>query len=157
MPRTSRLLIGAALLAGLGSAAYGGLDSRAATGPEFIRISDRQFAYFRVDNGVRGRSPGDQEIIFDKLFNRRITPKSIGSARFLCTFTTGRTRTCIATFDLPKGEVVATGTVRYRQFYDLAITGGTGLYDNARGTLTIIRTTDRPRPIREFLYFRLSG
>ena len=157
MPRTSRLLIGAALLAGVGLAAYGSLDSQAATGPEFIRISDRQFAYSRVDNGARGRSPGDQEIIFDKLFNRRITPKPIGSARFLCTFTTGRTRTCIATFDLPKGEVVATGTVRYRQFYDLAITGGTGLYDNARGTLTVIRTTDRPRPIREFLYFRLSG
>jgi len=133
------------------------LDSNAATGPEFIRISDRQFAYSRVDNRPRGRSPGDQEIIFDKLFNRRITPKPIGSARFLCTFTTGRTRTCIATFDLAKGEVVATGTVRFRQFYDLAIVGGTGLYDNARGTLTIIRTTDRPRPIREFLYFRLSG
>lgn len=157
MPSTSRLLIGAALLAGVGAAAFGGLDSNAATGPEFIRISDRQFAYSRVDNGPRGRSPGDQEIIFDKLFNRRITPKPIGSARFLCTFTTGRTRTCIATFDLPRGEVVATGTVRFRQFYDLAITGGTGLYDNARGTLTIIRTTDRPRPIREFLYFRLSG
>jgi hypothetical protein len=157
MPSTSRLLVGAALLAGVGLAAYGGLDSQAATGPEFIRISDRQFAYSRVDNGPRGRSPGDQEIIFDKLFNRRITPKPIGSARFLCTFTTGRTRTCIATFDLPKGEVVATGTVRFRQFYDLAITGGTGLYDNARGTLTIIRTTDRPRPIREFLYFRLAG
>ena len=157
MPSTSRLLIGAALLAGVGTAAYGSLDSNAATGPEFIRISDRQFAYSRVDNGPRGRSPGDQEIIFDKLFNRRITPKPIGSARFLCTFTTGRTRTCIATFDLPKGEVVATGTVRFRQFYDLAITGGTGLYDNARGTLTIIRTTDRPRPIREFLYFRLAG
>ena len=157
MPSTSRLLIGAALLAGVGLAAYGGLDSQAATGPEFIRISDRQFGYSRVDNGVRGRSPGDQEVIFDKLFNRRITPKPIGSARFLCTFTTGRTRTCIATFDLAKGEVVATGTVRYRQFYDLAITGGTGLYDNARGTLTIIRTTDRPRPIREFLYFRLAG
>jgi hypothetical protein len=157
MPSTSRLLVGAALLAGVGLAVYGGMDSQAATGPEFIRISDRQFAYSRVDNGPRGRSPGDQEIIFDKLFNRRITPKPIGSARFLCTFTTGRTRTCIATFDLPKGEIVATGTVRYRQFYDLAITGGTGLYDNARGTLTIIRTTDRPRPIREFLYFRLAG
>ena len=157
MPSTSRLLIGAVLLAGVGLVAYGGLDSQAATGPEFIRISDRQFSYSRVDNGPHGRSPGDQEIIFDKLFNRRITPKPIGTARFLCTFTTGRTRTCIATFDLPKGEVVATGTVRYRQFYDLAITGGTGLYDNARGTLTIIRTTDRPRPIREFLYFRLSG
>jgi hypothetical protein len=158
MPRTSRLLVGAALLAGVTApAVYASLNSSAATGPEFIRISDRQFGYTRVDNGPPGRSPGDQEIIFDKLFNRKITSRPIGSGRFLCTFTTGATRTCIATFDLPKGEVVATGTVRYRQFYDLAITGGTGLYDNARGTLTIIRTTDRPRPIREFLYFRLAG
>jgi hypothetical protein len=158
MPKTTRLLVGAALLAGVAApAVYGSLNSNAATGPEFIRITDRQFSYTRVDNGSPGLSPGDQEIIFDKLFNRHITPKPIGSGRFLCTFTTGRTRTCVATFDLPKGEVVATGTVRYRQFYDLAIVGGTGLYDNARGTLTIIRTTNKPRPIRESLYFRLAG
>lgn len=157
MPSTSRLFIGAALLGGVGAAAYGSLDSNAATGPEFIRISDRQFAYSRVDNGPRGRSPGDQEIIFDKLFNRKITRKPIGTARFICTFTARRMRICTATFNLPKGELVATGTVRFRQFYDLAIVGGTGLYDDARGTLTIIRTTKPPRAIRELLYFRLTG
>jgi hypothetical protein len=155
MPSSSRLLAVAALLAGV--AVYGTLKSDAATGPEFIRITDRQFAYTRVDVGVRGRSPGDQEIIFDKLFNRRITQRSIGSARFVCTFTARRTRICTATFSLPKGELVATGTVRFREFYDLAIVGGTGLYNDARGTLTIIRTTQRPRPIRELLYFRLAG
>jgi hypothetical protein len=155
MPSTSRLLTVAALLAGI--AVYGSLESSAATGPEFIRITDRQFAYTSVDVGARGRSPGDQEIIFDKLFNRRITPKSIGSARFVCTFTARRTRICTATFSLPKGEVVATGTVRFREFYDLAIVGGTDLYNDARGTLTIIRTTHAPRPIRELLYFRLAG
>jgi hypothetical protein len=158
MPSTSRLLLGAALLAGVaGVAVYGSLDSHAATGPEFIRISDRQFGYTRVDVGRRGLSPGDQEIVFDKLFNRRITRKAIGTARFVCTFTLGRTRVCTGTINLPKGEVVVTGTVRFRRFYALAIVGGTGLYDNARGTLTVIRTTDRPRAIREFLYFRLAG
>ena len=39
----------------------------------------------------------------------------------------------------------------------LAIVGGTNLYNDARGTLTIIRTTHSPRPIRELLYFRLAG
>ena len=155
MPRTSRLLIVAVLLGGL--AVFASLDSTAATGPDFIRITDRQFAYTRVDVGPRGLSPGDQEIIFDKLFNRKITPKPIGTARFVCTFTTGRTRMCMATVGLPKGELVAGGTVRFRQFFDLAIIGGTGLYNNARGTLTIIRTTRSPRPIRELLYFRLAG
>jgi hypothetical protein len=155
MPSSSRLLAVAALLAGV--AVYGSLKSNAATGPEFIRITDRQFAYTRVDTGALGRSPGDQEIIFDKLFNRRITKSSIGSARFICTFTARQTRICTATFSLPKGELVATGTVRFREFYDLAIVGGTGLYNDARGTLTIIRTTHSPRPIRELLYFRLAG
>jgi hypothetical protein len=155
MSTTSRLLTAAVILGGL--VAYGSLNSNAATGPEFIRITDRQFSYTPVDIGARGRSPGDQEIIVDRLFNRRITTKSIGSARFLCTFTARRTRICTATFSLPKGELVATGTVRFREFYDLAIVGGTGLYNDARGTLTIIRTTHRPRPIRELLYFRLAG
>ena len=155
MPSTSRLLIVAALLAGL--AVYGSLKSSAATGPEFIRITDRQFGYTRVNNGPPTRGAGDQEIIFDRLFNRRITRKPIGTARFICTFTARTMRICTATFNLPKGELVATGTVRFRQFYDLAIVGGTGLYDDARGTLTIIRTTKPPRAIRELLYFRLTG
>jgi hypothetical protein len=155
MPSTARLLTVAALLGGL--AVYASMSSIAATGPDFIKITSRQFGYTRVDVGPRGVSPGDQEIIFDKVFNRKITPKPIGTARFICTFTTGRTRVCMATVNLPKGELVASGTVRFRQFYDLAITGGTGLYNNARGTLTVIRTTRLPRPIRELLYFRLAG
>ena len=155
MPSTSRLLIAAVVLGGL--IAYGSLNSSAATGPEFIRITDRQFGYTRIDIGHPGRSPGDQEIIFDKVFNRRVTPKPIGTAQFVCTFLRGRTRMCTITVSLPKGELIASGVVRYRQFYDLAITGGTRLYDDARGTLTITRTTSRPRPIRELLYFRLTG
>lgn len=155
MPSTARLLIVAALLGGI--AVYASMSSIAATGPDFIRITGRQFGYTRVDVGPRGVSPGDQEISFDRVFNRKITPTSIGSARFICTFTTGLTRVCIATVNLPKGELVASGTMRFRQFYNLAITGGTGLYNNARGTLTVIRTTHRPRPIRELLYFRLAG
>jgi len=146
MSTTSRLLTAAVILGGL--VAYGSLNSNAATGPEFIRITDRQFSYKRVDVGAPGRSPGDQEIVYDKLFNRKITPKPIGSAQFLCTFTVGNTRMCTATFSLPKGELVATGRVRFRQFYDLAIVGGTRLYDDARGTLTVTRTTSAPRPVR---------
>ncbi len=118
MLSTSRLLTAAVILGGL--VAYGSLNSNAATGPEFIRITDRQFSYKRVDVGAPGRSPGDQEIIYDKLFNRKITPEPIGSAQFLCTFTVGNTRMCTATVSLPKGELVATGRVRFRQFYDLA-------------------------------------
>ena len=56
---------------------------------------------------------------------------------------------------LPKGELVVGGSILYRQFYDLAVLGGTGLYDNARGTLTVTRT--HRKPVRNLVVFRLVG
>jgi hypothetical protein len=153
MRRSSRILAVAAGLALLGGLV--GWTSAAGTGPATVRVIDRQFGYTRVDVGRRGLSPGDSEIITTRLFNRRVTQGPIGSARFICTFTNGLNRTCIVTIKLPKGQLVATGGVRFRQFYSLAVVGGTGLYDNARGTLTVIRTTRKPA--REILYFRLAG
>ena len=153
MPSFSRLLTLAAALGAL--AAVIGWESSASTGPATIRVIDRQFGYTRVDVGRAGLSPGDSEIITNRIFNRRVTPRPIGSARFVCTFTNGLNRTCLATVKLPKGQLVASGDVRFRQFYKLAVVGGTDLYDNARGTLTVIRTTRNPT--REILYFRLTG
>jgi hypothetical protein len=153
MRRSSRVFAIAAALALL--AALVGWKSSAGTGPATVRIFDRQFGYTRVDVGRHGLSPGDSEIITTRLFNKRVTRKPIGSGRFICTFINGLNRTCIATITLPRGQLVATGGVRFRQFYNLAVVGGTGLYDNARGTLTVIRTTRNPT--REILYFRLTG
>ena len=153
MRRSYRVLAIAAALAAAG--ALIGRDSAAGTGPATIRVIDRQFGYTRVDIGRHGLSPGDSEVITTRVFNRKVTSRPIGSGRFICTFTNGLNRTCIATVTLPRGQLVASGGVRYRQFYELAVVGGTGLYDNARGTLTVIRTTKKPT--REILYFRLSG
>ena len=153
MRRFHRVLGIAAGLALVGAAV--GWNSAAGTGPATIRVVDRQFGYTRVDVGRHGLSPGDSEIITTRLFNRRVTQKPIGSGRFICTFTNGLNRTCIATINLPKGQLVASGGVRFRAFYSLAIVGGTGLYDNARGTMTVIRTTRHP--VREILLFRLAG
>ena len=56
---------------------------------------------------------------------------------------------------LPKGSLVVTGAIESRLLYEIAIVGGTGLYDNARGTLTVTSTHIKPR--REVLVFRLTG
>jgi hypothetical protein len=56
---------------------------------------------------------------------------------------------------MPKGKIVVGGTMRYRQFYELAVLGGTGLYDNARGTVTVTRIGRKPA--RRILFFRLVG
>jgi hypothetical protein len=153
MRRPTRILAIAAALAAVG--ALVGWKSAAGTGPATIRIVDRQFSYTRVDVGRHGRSPGDYEVITTLLYNKKITKKPIGSGRQICTFTIGLNRTCIATIKLPHGQLVASGGLVYRQLYSLAIIGGTGLYDNARGTLTVIRTTHNPT--REILLFRLTG
>ena len=45
--------------------------------------------------------------------------------------------------------------VSSRLLCEFAVVGGTGIYDNARGTLTVTSTSLRPR--REVLVFRLVG
>ena len=62
---------------------------------------------------------------------------------------------CRGTYFLPRGKLVVGGSLQYRQFYDLAVVGGTGLYDNARGALTVTRTGRRP--VRDLVIFRLVG
>jgi hypothetical protein len=136
-------------------AAVGGWSSAAGTGPATIRITDRQVGYTRVDTGRPGISPGDTEVISYRLFNRRVSSTPIGYARFVCTFTVGKLRTCTGTVYLPRGQLVVGGSLRYRSLYEMAVLGGTRLYDNARGTMTAIRTTRRP--LREILLFRLTG
>jgi hypothetical protein len=150
-----RTLCGIVLGALVAGAAWGGWTSTAGTGPAQIRITNRQVELTKVDVGPRGRSPGDMEIVHQLLYNRRITATSIGHSEFLCTYTIGINRTCQGTFFLPKGKLFVGGTLRFRPFYQLAVLGGTGLYDNARGTLTVTRFARRPS--RDIVLFRLVG
>jgi hypothetical protein len=130
--------------------------SHAATGPSTIRITNTEISVTRVDVGAKGKSPGDMEIIRQRLFNRRVTQKPIGTADLICTFVDRkRLRVCRGTYILPKGKLVVGGSLSYRQFYDLAVLGGTGIYDNARGTLVVTRMA--VRPVRDLAVFRLVG
>ncbi len=149
MHKTAVLLVTAGLAA-LGITAW---DSSAQTGPALIRITStqKQYAYVNIARGTAG----DMEMIRQRLYNKKITKKPIGRAELVCTFTFGENRSCRATYTLPQGKIVVGGSITNRSIYELAILGGTGLYNNARGTLTAIRTAKAPR--REFLIFRLAG
>jgi hypothetical protein len=122
-------------------------------GPGTIRITDRELALDLVDLGNRGRSPGDVEITRWSLFNTRITSKAIGHAELVCTFTGGNSRSCNGTYVLPRGKLVVSGQLLFRQFFQLAVVGGTGLYDNVRGTLTVTALGGKNR--RDLVLFRL--
>jgi hypothetical protein len=137
------------LLAAPEVSAVSGLKS-----PGTIRITTREVKTTRVDVGRRGLSPGDVEVIRNQLFNTRLTPRSIGHGELVCTYTVSSSRNCTGTYFLPKGKIVVGGPIFYRQLYELAVLGGTGLYDNVRGSLTATSVGNKPR--REILIFRLN-
>jgi len=139
-------------------AASGPLEGRseAGTGPATIRITDREVQVTRVDVGAQGTSPGDTEVVSQKLYNLRVTSKPIGHSELVCTFVDSkRMRVCRGTYVLPKGNIVVGGSLDYRQFYGLAVLGGTGLFDNARGSVTVTRT--HRKPVRNLVVMRLVG
>jgi hypothetical protein len=155
MPRLFYAVVIAIVLGGTALLNGWSMSSSAGTGPGTISITNREISRVRVDAGRRGRGAGDIEIIRHNLFNKRLSRRPLGHADYVCTFVTSGTRSCNATFFLPKGRIVAGGSMRFPALYELAVLGGTRLYDNARGTLTVIRTTRRPR--RDRLVFRLTG
>jgi hypothetical protein len=118
-----------------------------------IRLTAVRTASRTVDVGAHGRSPGDLEIASDLVYDRGTPPSRVGSAQTLCTYLGGNARSCSARYVLPDGQIEAVGVIQHRLIYELAITGGTGLYDNARGDLVV--TALGRRPMRELLVFRL--
>ena len=152
--RTRKLLpVLMGLGAGLLLAVPAGQSSGDAVGP--IRITSREVSYERVDIGKRGTSPGDMEIIRQSLFNRRVTTKAGAITILRDSRRSWQARSCRGTYFLPRGRLVVGGSLLYRQFYELAVLGGTGVYNNAHGTLTVTRTATAPT--REVVLFRLVG
>ena len=127
---------------------------RAATPPAQVRITDLQISYHLV-RPSSGAVIGSTEVIRQRLYNPQISEKALGRSSMLCTYLDRRERSCTATYVLPKGSLVVTGAIESRLLYEIAIVGGTGLFDNARGTLTVTSTHIKPR--REVLVFRLTG
>lgn len=146
-----RVTGGVAVIASLALAAA----AFSATGPSTIRITDVQVEQHSVDVGPRGKSVGDVESVHVRLYNPSITARTIGRGDMLCEYLDTRLRTCDATYSLPRGKLMVTGVISSRLLYELAVVGGTGLYDNARGMLTVTATSFAPR--HEVLLFRLAG
>jgi hypothetical protein len=141
-------LFGLALITG--SVTLGSSDL---SSPGTIRITSRQIEA-RLDNrGAQGRGAGDVVMVRQLLFNKGIRKAPIGYADLVCTYTGPRSRQCSGTYVLPKGKIVVGGSLRFRAFFKLAVVGGTDLYDNVRGSLTVTMLGREPR--RELLLFRL--
>jgi hypothetical protein len=132
-----------------GALSQAGVASSDLNKPGVIKVTGREIARLK-----RGVSAGDVEVIRLRLYNTRITSKAIGHAELVCVYIGDHDRrNCTGTFALPKGKVVAGGTIVFADIYDLAVLGGTGLYNNVRGTLTVTSLGGKPRAF--LLLFRL--
>ena len=122
--------------------------------PGTVTVTDSELRHAHLDIGVDGPSVGDLDVYTSLLYNKHITPRSIGRATMSC-IAVGRTgQNCSATYVLPKGEIVAAGVIGSRLIFQLAVVGGTGLYGNVRGALTVT-SLSRRHPVRQLLVFRL--
>jgi hypothetical protein len=135
MPRHAQMLVAALVIALVCGATASG--SRTLTGPGTIRVTSTLAKHTYVDLGVRGHGAGDVDFYRELIFNKRITPKSIGHSDVSCVSTGSGSTNCTGTYLLPKGKIVVGGVIGSHREYVLAVLGGTGLYENARGSLTV--------------------
>jgi hypothetical protein len=138
-----------AVLAAVGASAAPALER-----PGMITITDREVSRARVDGGKPGVGAGDVIFVRQQLYNKRIRATAIGHSELACTLMPWGSRSCTGTYFLPRGKIMVGGVFRYRALYEVAVLGGTGVYDNVGGTLTV--TSLRGTPRRELLVFRLT-
>jgi predicted secreted Zn-dependent protease len=122
--------------------------------PGTISVTDQELRHAHIDIGVKGPSVGDLDVYTSLIYNKRITPRAIGRGTMSCLAVSLSAQNCSATYMLPRGEIVTEGVIGSRLIYQLAVVGGTGLYNNVRGSLTVT-SLHRKRPTRELLVFRL--
>jgi hypothetical protein len=127
--------------------------SHEATGPAVVRLTDIQSSMTSMNGTSTG--VGAVQIATLKLFGSSTRSRPIGQGVLTCMTVSKKQRSCTGSYVLPRGMIETSGLINSRLLYTAAITGGTGLYDNARGTLTVTAKGLKPR--RELLLFRLSG
>jgi hypothetical protein len=143
------IVIGGAVA--VGAAAFAAERSSEATGKAVVRLTDQQTRIRHFGDDAFGGG----DIARLTLYGSSSPTRPIGHAIVTCMEVGGRERTCQGNYVLPRGTLETAGILRSRLLYTQAVIGGTGLFDNARGTLTVTAKNLSPR--REILLFRLTG
>jgi hypothetical protein len=113
------------------------------TSPETLVLTETQTKTKFIDAGKPGYGPGDVFLFVSSLTDKANGSKA-GSVRGQCTQHIGHWQTCEAgAFLGDRGEIFVAGVIdTNQQSFDIAITGGTGEFDNARGTVHIESVSD---------------
>ena len=150
VPRLVTLVVVGGLVA-VGSGAFAADRSVESTGKAVVRLTDRQVRLTHFG----GDATGSGDVARMTLYGSSSPTRPIGHAVITCMDVGSGEQSCEGSYVLPKGTLVTAGVLRTRLLYTQAVVGGTGLFDNARGTLTVTAKNLSPR--REILLFRLTG
>ena len=135
----------------MGSTALAADRSVESTGKAVVRLTDRQVRLTHFG----GDAIGSGDVARMTLYGSSSATRPIGHAVITCMDVGAGEQRCLGSYVLPKGTLETSGILRTRLLYTQAVVGGTGLFDNARGTLTVTAKNLSPR--REILLFRLTG
>jgi hypothetical protein len=147
-----RLIVVVCGVLGLGALTAGGVAATSHTSATTFRLVEKSEAFHFVDNPPVGgeRQPptiGDTFALVSSLWTRN--GKRAGTLRAACTVTVGGRNgasTCFGTFGLAGGQLAGIATVRGDgRTTRIAIVGGTGDYEGARGSVTSVSRGDDSR------------
>jgi hypothetical protein len=145
---TRAAILAAAVLA----AATVAIAAQARTGGgHALRVVATQHDFHELGMGKKGPVPGSVVVFSERLAE---AGKAVGADHIVCTFTgawPSETDFCRGVFQLAGGSIVAEG-ISARGPFTVAITGGTGRYAGARGT---VHAT--PTKTGEILNFTFAG
>lgn len=142
--------VAAAAAALLAVQAAGGSPAHAQRA-QTLRLVGIDASDYQVDNPPAGESAGDTYGGSSNLFEHG---KLVGHEVIACTETSIRGSQCGDTFILRDGRIDTVGAFAFtRAPQDLAIAGGSGAYRGARGTATIVKTSEK----RGTITFRFTG
>ena len=137
---TAARIVATALVAGLVVMAVGGISmARAGGSDRTFTIIDKQVSatFVSISHNPQG-APGDEAIFRSVSMNTK--GQKIGSSSLICTIVFGGKLQCNGVFTLPGGTLTGTALLPASQTstapVHVAITGGTGRYDAARGQAT---------------------
>jgi allene oxide cyclase-like protein len=143
-----------------------GLFAPTAAAETTLVLFEHDTVQYQADNGKSGPGPGDQIIFAGDVFDRP-GGMFLGTTGGSCTTLTGNDTsgqsTCNATFNLAGGQIVVqgvndTGAVFARgETVPLSIVGGTGMYQNARGSGTVQIPMDVPDRADANFVLNLAG
>ena len=127
----------------------GAQQTAEATGPGVVRLTDHETSTSAFGSGI-----GGGRVARYVLYGAH-GPRPIGHAVLICVNVGAHEQSCRANYVLPLGTIATEGLARTRLLYTNAVVGGTGFYNDARGTLTVTARSIKPR--NEILLFRLTG